>query len=608
MKIQTKMLKKFISILCAATMVASGAVVSVGATPKKEVAQDNRSNSELQEEIDLCRERLKGNTASKEARQIRVRIHKLREQITNNNKKQNELKKALENLKKEEEKFEKWRKKHNSSKHLADLIGNIDCNSNAPSNASEIDKMINEANNAIAKLQLHMSECEKQEKEKQKTNDRLAYEKARKERIENRKSYSEKIRKNLNEEVNNTQNKETIKNNIVSQTEEENSEYEASEFAAYDEWEKAKSEYDAAVDEYNAAIRERYLADVGIDMANIDLKAAKTDFSEAKAEGNKNEIRKGYGKCILAKFQKTKAKDKRSAAIDKGKAAKEKIKCKKAEKKKLWIPVVKGILCDLEKEIDTYNKFTIDNDKIVISESDPKTSEIRYYIINKDKIKSSELYKAELNKVRTPIVERVLKDYEENKESYEDGIFEKLEARIFQHKFVDLLISEANSKNNPRVNTLNNKNMNKIIIEDIKSKLKTIKSKDKLDLDDVDPLCYIADTGRSIAESLINKRKELSDLKREEIIELYNLVIMHKDVTEQMKRIVGDGIQIKNTLNNLNQLEEELKEKLKEQQNEEKEANEQEIPEPEEELKEELKEEKEANEQSSLEPKEKLEE
>ena len=200
MKIQTKMLKKFISILCAATMVASGAVVSVGAAPKEKVAQDNRSNSELQEEIDLCNERLKNNTASEDARQIRAEIRQLREQITKHKKKQNELNKARNDLNKEIKKFKKWNEKHNSSKrlvdwidNLVDWIGNIDCNSNAPFNASEIDKMTNEANNAIAKLQLHMSECEKQEKKEQ-----------QKQRIANtRKTYSQEARDNLKEEVKN---------------------------------------------------------------------------------------------------------------------------------------------------------------------------------------------------------------------------------------------------------------------------------------------------------------------------------------------------------------------------------------------------------------------
>ena len=45
MKIQTKMLKKFISILCAATMVASGAVVSVGANPPKKKTEKGMKNN-----------------------------------------------------------------------------------------------------------------------------------------------------------------------------------------------------------------------------------------------------------------------------------------------------------------------------------------------------------------------------------------------------------------------------------------------------------------------------------------------------------------------------------------------------------------------------------
>ena len=206
MKIQTKMLKRLISILCAATISSSCMITSVGAAPKEKVAQDNRSNSELQEEIDLCKERLKGgNTASEDARQIRAEIRQLREQITKHKKKQNELNKALENLNKEIKKFKKWNEKHNSSKrlvdwidNLVDWIGNIDCNSNAPFNASEINKLINEANNAIAKLQLHMSECEKQEKEEKQKEER-----DKKERIEKIKSYSEKIRDNINKEVKN---------------------------------------------------------------------------------------------------------------------------------------------------------------------------------------------------------------------------------------------------------------------------------------------------------------------------------------------------------------------------------------------------------------------
>ena len=49
MRIQTKMLKKLVAVLCAATMVASGAVASVGAIEDEEISNNSEEVFEIVE-------------------------------------------------------------------------------------------------------------------------------------------------------------------------------------------------------------------------------------------------------------------------------------------------------------------------------------------------------------------------------------------------------------------------------------------------------------------------------------------------------------------------------------------------------------------------------
>ena len=116
MKIQTKMLKKFISILCAATMVASGAVVSVGASGHEE--EQNKMNKVLQGDNN------NNKLSSEEGKEIKI-----------NAKKENEKKKKKEKVfakgpimleKEEKEEIkEKTAKHHEQYKKDMEYLANI---------------------------------------------------------------------------------------------------------------------------------------------------------------------------------------------------------------------------------------------------------------------------------------------------------------------------------------------------------------------------------------------------------------------------------------------------------------------------------------------------
>ena len=128
MKIQTKMLKRLIAVLCAATMVASGAIASVGAIGeqdsieqlKKELNEKElilrilQENSYGVEEEDFVQIEAEIKTIKEKIeRKQRENIKKAKaEEIKTGNKKAN-FDKAKGNLKKDTEKFEKLNKETN---------------------------------------------------------------------------------------------------------------------------------------------------------------------------------------------------------------------------------------------------------------------------------------------------------------------------------------------------------------------------------------------------------------------------------------------------------------------------------------------------------------
>ena len=132
MKIKTKMLKKFISILCAATMVVSGAVVSVGASGNEEDADKQMKllSSKEGKEIKINAKKKilnKNGGKNKESKEIQTKTKNKKKKLE---KKETFWEKRARELKAEAEGRDKWykdqiEKRRKERKIVNDYLNNL---------------------------------------------------------------------------------------------------------------------------------------------------------------------------------------------------------------------------------------------------------------------------------------------------------------------------------------------------------------------------------------------------------------------------------------------------------------------------------------------------
>ena len=195
MKVQIKMLKRLISILCAATMVASGAVVSVGAVePEKKV--------ELKFKKDLME-----NNKKREEIQARVKINKkkleIEKQIKSSRNRLNKLSKLVENGKSSAS-FE------NSEKEIYEISESFeyieDCYSTNDITLEELERInlhIKKIiDGRINKLERKISEhCEREREKEEKEGQEAKYDEVKKEQEERDKSEKETKETNRQKDI-----------------------------------------------------------------------------------------------------------------------------------------------------------------------------------------------------------------------------------------------------------------------------------------------------------------------------------------------------------------------------------------------------------------------
>ena len=176
MRIKTKMLKRLIAVLCAATMVASGAVVSVGAVNETDINAALKQVEVVDAQIEILKKQKKEiedkigasiNELEKQIEEDTEAFYKLMNKIVDANKRNEDYEKRWQELNERIQKNEE--KKQEYSKQKYSEISNIEAEiKNTEEEKTKLEEQVNNLLEQAEKEELAKLESERQEKNENK--------------------------------------------------------------------------------------------------------------------------------------------------------------------------------------------------------------------------------------------------------------------------------------------------------------------------------------------------------------------------------------------------------------------------------------------------------